>query len=988
MLLTWCRQLVNRKYQAVARSQRAGARRKRGQRPQLERLEDRLTPSTHTWTGAQNSLWSNDSNWNGNSPRGDPVADLVFPQDGVTNRTSTDDILGPIPIQSMTLDGNAFLLNGVNNAYVYLLGDILANLPGDNTISLNIDLAPEAAVISAGTLTFSGQLSGRGGVVKSGAGQVVLSGHNTYSGPTTVLYGQLRAGVVDAIPEFSDVTVSDPGQVDFNGLDAAIGSLSGDGRVFLNFGRLTTGNHEIDTTLSGQLIGFSGLVKTGVGTFTLSGVNSFFAGELAINGGGVQLGTTDALGSEVRVSLRAAYTWFDLENFQDTIADLSGVRDSSVYLGYGTLTVGAGTFRGSMSDNGLGHLNKRGTGLFTLEGDNTVSLTTVTAGTLAIWGLQPDSPVVIQSGSILRGRGTTGSLYVSGTVYPSGAALKTGSATFYAGSSFQVQLSGTAYGAYDRLEVNGTVDLSGSPTLNASLGFVSQPRDEFTILTSTGGITGTFAGLPNGANFGVNGTPMRINYTANSVVLTHRPQFLPPVRYAASAGGEGPSFVAVGDFRGNGFNDLVVANRSYVTVLLNDGHGAFGEPVPYAVHSEYVVVGKFNSNNDGNLDIVTVSSFAGAFTLSVLLGNGDGTFGHHSTVTLDRRAYGIAVGDFNGDGKLDLVTANSDDSSVSVLLGNGDGTFIQSSIDVSPSRPQSVAVADFNGDGKLDIVTANYSSSTVSVLLGNGDGTFQREPDFTVNRPYYLAVGDFNGDGKLDLVSTTFDDPTVSVLLGNGDGTFVAAPSVYVGDQLGAIAVGDFNGDGKLDFVVKTGFVGNYSRLALLYGQGDGSFQAPTYYLLPGTSKHLAVGSFQGRGDRFPDVAVINEDVVSVLLNVGDGSAPAPGPSPGPRRPTTAVGRFPPDAFLLLAGPDASLTASPYSDAATTGAIRSLRALPPVLDVAGVDLFYAAAAEDDYAFSRPRSRREAWLGADDWWVTDLGKDGALVDRTLWALRSA
>jgi hypothetical protein len=171
----------------------------------------------------------------------------------------------------------------------------------------------------------------------------------------------------------------------------------------------------------------------------------------------------------------------------------------------------------------------------------------------------------------------------------------------------------------------------------------------------------------------------------------------------------------------------------------------------------------------------------------------------------------------------------------------------------------------------------------------------------------------------------------------------------------------------------------------LLYGRGDGSFQAPSFYDLPPTMFNLVADSFSGDG--FPDVAVINASVVSVLLNVGHGPVPPPGPPGGQWNPAAAA-RFPGDAFPLLAGPDAALTPAPYSVAATTGATASSRPLPPVLDVAGVDLFFAAAAKHNHGFGWPRSKPEAWLGADDWWVDGLGKDGALLDRTLWALPTA
>src|SRR6266849_3573134 len=154
---------------------------------------------------------------------------------------------------------------------------------------------------------------------------------------------------------------------------------------------------------------------------------------------------------------------------------------------------------------------------------------------------------------------------------------------------------------------------------------------------------------------------------------------------------------------------------------------------------------------------------------------------------------GAAVGDFNGDGIPDLATCGVGDSrsTVSILLGNGDGTFQTHNDFNTGSGPTGIAVGDFNGDGKLDIVTANYGidlefSNTVSVLLGNGDGTFQRHVEYTAgNFPKSVAIGDFNGDGKLDIVVANYESnlKQVNVLLGNGDGTF-GPPVAYGAGQL------------------------------------------------------------------------------------------------------------------------------------------------------------------------------------------------------------
>ena len=163
----------------------------------------------------------------------------------------------------------------------------------------------------------------------------------------------------------------------------------------------------------------------------------------------------------------------------------------------------------------------------------------------------------------------------------------------------------------------------------------------------------------------------------------------------------------------------------------------------------------------------------------------------------------VAVGDFNGDGKLDLAVANNVSNNVSVLLGKGDGTFHAAVNYGAGTNPTSVAVGDFNGDRKLDLAVANWNGNDVSILLGNGDGTFQPAVNYNVTfGPQSVAVGDFNGDGKLDLAVANYFGEALSILLGNGDGTFQAHVNYQAGSGPVWVAVGDFNGDGRLDFAV------------------------------------------------------------------------------------------------------------------------------------------------------------------------------------------
>jgi hypothetical protein len=287
------------------------------------------------------------------------------------------------------------------------------------------------------------------------------------------------------------------------------------------------------------------------------------------------------------------------------------------------------------------------------------------------------------------------------------------------------------------------------------------------------------------------------------------------------------------------------------------------------------VVGDFNG--DGKLDLAVVNS--GSNDVGVLLGNGDGTFQPAVNYDVGSVPDALAVGDFNGDGKLDLVVVNSGSNNASVLLGNGDATF-QTALDFDiGGTPISVAVGDFNGDGKLDlaVVTNPASPNQISILLGYGDGTFQAPVTYAAGSvPVSVAVGDFNGDGKLDLavanISPGNTGPSmVSVLLGNGDGTFQPAVEYGAGSDTdsSSVALGDFNGDGKLDLAVA--YSGSTNRVSILLGNGDGTFQSAVDYAgasLPGTSPPV-LGDFNGDGRL--DMAVIDaaSSTVFVLLQPG-----------------------------------------------------------------------------------------------------------------------
>jgi hypothetical protein len=294
------------------------------------------------------------------------------------------------------------------------------------------------------------------------------------------------------------------------------------------------------------------------------------------------------------------------------------------------------------------------------------------------------------------------------------------------------------------------------------------------------------------------------------------------------ATGTSPFAVTTGDFNGDGVVDLAVANFNAagpgsVSILLGNGDGTFLPHVDYATGAASVGVATADFNGDGKLDLaVTNLTFTGS--LSILLGNGDGTFQSHVDYDAGIFPFSVVPGDLNGDGTLDLalgVSGTGSGTTMSVLLGNGDGTFQSATTFQVGIEPFVVATADLNGDGKLDLAVTNGGSNSVSILLGNGDGTFQTHVDYATGAaPYAVTPGDFNGDGKLDLAVSNQQSNTVSLLLGNGDGTFQAGVQYAVGANPFYLATGDFNGDGRLDLAATNANSNTVSILSQAAGVG------------------------------------------------------------------------------------------------------------------------------------------------------------------------
>jgi hypothetical protein len=251
----------------------------------------------------------------------------------------------------------------------------------------------------------------------------------------------------------------------------------------------------------------------------------------------------------------------------------------------------------------------------------------------------------------------------------------------------------------------------------------------------------------------------------------------------------------------------LVCGPGSVSILLGNGDGTFspvGTP-PATGHGPIALaMGQFDLKNAADhTDLAVVNQQDN--TVSILLANGDGTFtlANGSPIGVGHSPSNIAVADFNGDGYPDLAITNQADNTVSVILGNGDGTFRADAVLAPGNGPIAVATADFNVDGFQDLAVVNHTDNTVAVFLGNGDGTFQAPGTFpTGNGPVSMAVADVNEDGLPDMVVVNQTDGTISVLINASAGQFSLPLDLSVGTTPAGICTADFNGDGLPDVAV------------------------------------------------------------------------------------------------------------------------------------------------------------------------------------------
>jgi len=367
-----------------------------------------------------------------------------------------------------------------------------------------------------------------------------------------------------------------------------------------------------------------------------------------------------------------------------------------------------------------------------------------------------------------------------------------------------------------------------------------------------------------------------------AVGCVQKDSYVPPdlfYLFATYPVGKNPTSVATADFNQDGFTDLITTNiaNNSLSLLFGNGDGTFKDQVQIEAAKEPRALALDDYNRDGFVDLAVAC--AGSDQVVIFLGLANGHFGLGQRYTVNKVPVSIASGDVNGDRNADLVVALRNDK-VKILLGKGDGSFLDGALYEYGDTPTSIAVADFNRDGKSDLAVTNGGpmSSAVSIWLGNGDGTFQKPTDYrTGKRPLAVGFADFNSDQLIDLLVMNGEMDTFTIFLGNGNGTFQA------GKEAGADAgpvfglARDFDGDHVPDVAVANV---QSNDLSILYGRGDGTFRyPPRNYKTKGgpfaiasltlTTKHAA---------EEPGLAIANNGTgsISIFLHRGLKASTAP----------------------------------------------------------------------------------------------------------------
>jgi flagellin-like hook-associated protein FlgL len=405
----------------------------------------------------------------------------------------------------------------------------------------------------------------------------------------------------------------------------------------------------------------------------------------------------------------------------------------------------------------------------------------------------------------------------------------------------------------DYLRIIQTTELNGQNILSSSEGYLQLQVED----GAYGAIQGTFGGVVGTGNFTIVGS------------------------YAEGLGQRGE--VVTGDFNRDGNMDMVVVDGpptpiDNFTVYLGNGAGAFSAGVTYSTGIQNTGVTTADFNEDGILDIA--ASTYGDDRVNIQLGNGDGTFTPFVTIAAGYQPRFVTASDFNNDGTIDLAVINlrtaidPTPGSVTILMGNGDGTFDTGVTYEIGKQGRTVRSADLNNDGAQDLVVAGEGEAVVRVLMGAGNGTFSAAVSYsTASFTRDTQVADLNGDGILDLAVTAPTVAAIGIHLGRGDGTFSGYTTLATGGETKTLLAGDLNGDGSIDLAAV-----NYddSTLRIFSNSGNGTFSPAV------TISGIGAGAFSIAGADFNSDGVLDlaiskntDQDLSVLLGQStNGTAP------------------------------------------------------------------------------------------------------------------
>jgi hypothetical protein len=776
--------------------------------------------------------------------------------------------------------------------------DCTANFSLEANISCNLSVEFEPVAPASGTVNGSVTLTDNNlNATPSATQTILLVGTATASDTVTHYSISAPAAEVSSGPEFPiTIMALDAGNQLVAGYNGTADLTSSDPGVgFFPSSTVTFTNGTAQADMGVRTAGTQTVTATSTANPSIAGMTSILVTPGSTARFIVSAPPTATSGTAFNFTVIAVDLIGNTTHAYTGTVQFTSTDGSAVLPANSTLTNGIGVFSATLNTAGS---------------QSIVATDTVTGSITGAFGIEVSKPstittLVLSAGTVAKGTAVT----LTATVAAGGNPVTNGIVSFYEeiGSELvslgdaQIVAANANSAALKYIFGPGTTAIVAKFHAAASLpGSESTAQaitvtglDATTTAIASSGSVGNYALTGTVAAFGVPAPQGRVSFedqssgntilsavSLDSATLTNG--FAPQRNYAV---GINPYGVRTADLNGDGIPDLAVANQNSanVSVLLGNGDGTFAAAVSYPAGAgpSWVVIGDFNRDGIPDLAVTNYTDN----TVSILLGDGNGTFQPQQTFPTGSLPISVAIGDFNGDGIPDLAVANysAGPGSVSILLGKGDGTFQpQQQTFAAGDAPYGIAVVDLENNGTQDLIVADSGSGDISVLLGNGDGTFQPQVPYLAsgapNSVWGVTVGDFNGDGFPDVAAATATN--VSVWLGTGSGTLNTAVGFNAGDTPYAIAAHDLFGNGKLDLAVVNV---NGNNVSILAGNGNGTFASPVDYATTPVPQALTVGDFNGDGR--PDLAVVTGGGSNANIFLGEQteSATATGVSvPGP----------------------------------------------------------------------------------------------------------